>query len=76
MQPNLSSFPCTQFGSATREFSRSWYNKYTCIEYNEFKDVAYCFHCFLFKQPGRAEHLVLKSSPKADLKIGNMHLKA
>jgi len=29
MQPKLTSFPCTSFGSDTRAFSKSWYNKYT-----------------------------------------------
>jgi hypothetical protein len=77
MQPNLPSFPRTQFGSARRAFSKTWYNKYTWIEYSEFKDAAYCFYCFLFMQPGRGPStLVLKSSPKTDLKIGSMHLKA
>jgi hypothetical protein len=56
MQPNLPNFPRTQFGSVTRAFCKSWYKKYTWIEYSEFKDAAYCFHCFLFKQPGRREH--------------------
>ena len=56
MQPNLSSFPHTLFGSQTRAFCGSWYKKYTWIEYSEFKDAAYCFYCFLFKQPGRAEY--------------------
>ncbi|RHN66617.1 putative transcription factor and/or regulators TTF-type(Zn) family [Medicago truncatula] len=55
-QPNSASFPRTQFGRDARSFSRSWYNKYTWIEYSESKDAAYCFYCFLFKQPGRAEH--------------------
>ena len=56
MQPNLSSFPRTLFGSQTRAFCRSWYEKYAWIEYSEFKDATYCFYCFLFKQPGRAEY--------------------
>jgi hypothetical protein len=37
-------------------FCKSWYEKYTWIEYSEFKDATYCFHCFLFQQPGRPEH--------------------
>jgi len=56
MQPKLTSFSRTPFGSATRTFSKSWYNKYTWIEYSELKDAIYCFYFFLFKQPGRAEH--------------------
>jgi hypothetical protein len=71
MQPKLTSFPHTPFESVTRAFSKSWYNKYTWIEYNELKDAAYCFYCFLFKQLGRAEHFGYE-----DLKIGSIHLKA
>ncbi|XP_058746257.1 uncharacterized protein LOC131619136 [Vicia villosa] len=56
MQPDLSSFPRTPFGSVKRAFSKSRYKNYTWLEYNEIKDAAYCFYCFLFKQPGRAEH--------------------
>ncbi|XP_058774666.1 uncharacterized protein LOC131648942 [Vicia villosa] len=56
MQPDLSSFPRTPFGSVTRAFSKSWYKNYTWLEYSEIKDAAYYFYCFLFKQPGRAEH--------------------
>ena len=55
MQPKLTSFPRTPFGSATRAFSKSWYNKYTRIEYSELNYATYCFYCLLFKQPGRAE---------------------
>jgi hypothetical protein len=56
MQPNLSSFRRTLFGSQRRAFCSSWYKKYTWIEYSEFKDAAYCFYRFLFKQPERAEY--------------------
>ena len=30
-----------------------WYKKYNWLEYSESKDAGYCF---LFKQPGRAQH--------------------
>ncbi|XP_058776974.1 uncharacterized protein LOC131651326 [Vicia villosa] len=56
MQPDLSSFPRTPFGSVKRAFSKSWYKSYTWLEYSEIKDATYYFYCFLFKQPGRAEH--------------------
>ncbi|XP_058749701.1 uncharacterized protein LOC131622679 [Vicia villosa] len=56
MQPDLSSFPRTPFGSVKRAFSKSWYKNYTWLEYSEIKDTTYCFYCILFKQPGRAEH--------------------
>ncbi|KEH26663.1 hypothetical protein MTR_6g066340 [Medicago truncatula] len=34
IQPKLTRFPRTPLGSATRAFSKSWYNKYTWIEYS------------------------------------------
>src|ERR1051325_10765578 len=56
MQPDIQSFPRTPFGSVSRAFNKSWYKNYTWLEYSEIKDAAYCFYCFLFKKPGRAEH--------------------
>jgi hypothetical protein len=38
-----------------RAFSKSWYINYNWLEYNESKDLTFCFYCFLFKEPGRAE---------------------
>ncbi|XP_058733370.1 uncharacterized protein LOC131604978 [Vicia villosa] len=55
-QPDLAIFPRTQFGKSSRAFCKAWYKNYTWIEYSESKDAAYCFYCFLFKPPGRAEH--------------------
>jgi len=74
MQPNMLSFPRTQFGSAKRAFSKSWYNKYTWIEYSELRDTAYSFYCFLFKQLGRADYFGFEVFV-IDLKIGSMHLR-
>ncbi|XP_057428396.1 uncharacterized protein LOC130721834 [Lotus japonicus] len=56
MQPKLAKFPRTGFGKVSRGFSKLWYDKNPWLEYSEFKDAAYCFYCFLFKQPGMAEH--------------------
>uniref|UniRef100_A0A8R7VFV7 TTF-type domain-containing protein n=1 Tax=Triticum urartu TaxID=4572 RepID=A0A8R7VFV7_TRIUA len=58
MQPDLNKYHRTEFGSSrsSRAFSKSWYKMYDWIEYSEWKNAAYCFYCFLFKQPGRAEH--------------------
>ncbi|XP_058751195.1 uncharacterized protein LOC131624263 [Vicia villosa] len=55
-QPDLARFPRTQFGKSSRAFCKAWYKSYTWIEYSESKDATYCFYCFLFKPPGRAEH--------------------
>ncbi|XP_058746630.1 uncharacterized protein LOC131619560 [Vicia villosa] len=68
MQPDLKSFPCTPFGSAKREFSKSWYMNYAWLEYSEIKDVAYCFYHFLFKKLGRAEHFGFKVFTKSGYK--------
>ncbi|XP_058746988.1 uncharacterized protein LOC131619973 [Vicia villosa] len=55
-QPDLARFPRTPFGKYSRAFCKAWYKNYTWIEYSESKDATYCFYCFLFKPPGRAEH--------------------
>ncbi|XP_058765173.1 uncharacterized protein LOC131638619 [Vicia villosa] len=55
-QPDLARFPRTEFGKYSRAFCKAWYKNYTWIEYSESKDATYCFYCFLFKPPGRAEH--------------------
>ncbi|KRH71710.1 hypothetical protein GLYMA_02G163400v4 [Glycine max] len=78
MQPHLPSFPRTPFGSVSRAFSKSWYKNYTWLEYSEIKDAAYCFYCFLFKQPGRAEHFgfeVFTKSGYRDWKHASQGLK-
>ncbi|KAK2429995.1 hypothetical protein QL285_028379 [Trifolium repens] len=69
-QPILERFPRTEFGSSsrTRKFCKSWYEKYTGIKYSEFKDSAYCFHCLLFKQPGRADHFGYEVFTKDEFK--------
>jgi hypothetical protein len=54
-QPILD-FPSKKYGSKSRKFSASWYKKYDWIEYSESKRAAYCFYCFLFKQPGSSTH--------------------
>ena len=55
-QPILK-FPLKQFGNNAkkRAFSKSWYINYNWLEYSEYKDVAFCFYCFLFKERGRAK---------------------
>jgi hypothetical protein len=49
-------FPSKKYGSKSRKFSASWYKKYDWIEYSKSKHAAYCFYCFLFKQPGSSTH--------------------
>jgi hypothetical protein len=38
-----------------RAFSQSWFQRYNWIEYSVSKHAAFCFYCFLFKNPGSAE---------------------
>lgn len=76
MQPDLPSFPCTPFGSVKKAFSKSWYKNYTWLEYSYIKDTTYCFYCFLFKKPGRAEHFSFEFFIKSGYKDGIMHIKA
>ena len=40
------------------------YEKYNWIEYSESEDAAFYFYCFLFKQPGRAEHFGFEVLPE------------
>ncbi|CAJ2643438.1 unnamed protein product [Trifolium pratense] len=63
-QPILEKFPRTQFAREprTRAFCNTW------IEYSEFKDAAYCFHCFLFKKPGRSEQFGFEVFTKSGYK--------
>jgi hypothetical protein len=46
----------TKFGPNWRSFLNAWYTKYDWLEYNVEKDVAYCFHYFLFKSSSNVSH--------------------
>jgi hypothetical protein len=48
-------FPKKKFGDSSRAFQQAWYKKFDWLEYSVSKDAAFCFYCFLFKEPGRAE---------------------
>jgi hypothetical protein len=62
-QPANLIFPRTQFGIGdSRSFVISWYKRYNWLEYSESRDAGFFFYCFLVKQPGRAEHFVLKNA--------------
>jgi hypothetical protein len=47
-RPPLEEFPQRNCGGK-RRFIRSWFDKYSWLEYSEEKDVAFCFVCYLFK---------------------------
>jgi hypothetical protein len=46
-------FPKKQIGDRQRSFQESWFKKHEWLEYSVAKDAAFCFYCFLFKQPRR-----------------------
>eukprot|EP00118_Oscarella_pearsei_P001334 m.7187 g.7187 ORF g.7187 m.7187 type:complete len:190 (+) comp17957_c0_seq1:48-617(+) len=48
IQPSLSSFPSTAFGSRRRSFCAEWYKKFPLIEYSVTKDAIFCFPCRRF----------------------------
>jgi hypothetical protein len=76
-QLNLLKFPLKQFGNNAkkRAYSKSWYINYNWLEYSKSKDLAFCFYCFLFKEPGRTEIFGYDVFNKRDLMIGSMHIK-
>ena len=44
-------YPQTKIGNSNRSFQKSWFKKHKWLEYSVAKDAAFCFYCFLFKQP-------------------------
>lgn len=49
VQPKLASFNPKQYGNSKRDFSASWYNGRTWLEYSVEKGAAFCFPCRHFK---------------------------
>jgi len=47
-QPILDIFPRTMFSGALRSFQKSWYQKFTWLEYSPEEDLAFCFPCRMF----------------------------
>ncbi|KAJ0967581.1 hypothetical protein J5N97_024498 [Dioscorea zingiberensis] len=50
-QPIGHNFPRKQQGKDLRSFKEVWFQKFDWLEYSVEKDGAYCFYCYLFKQP-------------------------
>nr|XP_055045508.1 zinc finger MYM-type protein 1-like [Misgurnus anguillicaudatus] len=48
IQKELESYPLTLIRENKRSFSKNWFEKYKWLEYNKFKDAAYCFPCRVF----------------------------
>ncbi|KAK9665781.1 hypothetical protein RND81_14G135800 [Saponaria officinalis] len=44
-------FPQSLQGNKPRRFKALWYGRYDWLEYSEQNDAAFCFYCYLFKEP-------------------------
>jgi hypothetical protein len=52
-QPRDIAFKYSMFGEKKTRFSPNWFDDYgSWLEYSEWKDKAYCFCCFLFRDRG------------------------
>lgn len=54
-QPKGHDYPITVISNRNRSFHDDWYKDNPWLEYSVAKDAAFCFYCYLFKQP-RAEN--------------------
>ncbi|KAL6870766.1 hypothetical protein ACP4OV_014614 [Aristida adscensionis] len=54
-QPKGHNYPKRKICNRNRSFHDEWYKNHPWLEYSVAKDAAFCFYCFLFKQP-RAEN--------------------
>jgi hypothetical protein len=73
-QPKGHKYPKWMIGNHNRSFHDEWYVNNLWLEYNIAKDVAFCFYCYLFKQP-RAEIMVLMPSRLLGFVDGKMDMK-
>ncbi|CAN0917651.1 hypothetical protein LINGRAHAP2_LOCUS30435, partial [Linum grandiflorum] len=51
-QPRGYSFPYKDMFGFNRKFNPAGFDAYYWLEYSVKEDVAYCLHCYLFKQEG------------------------
>jgi hypothetical protein len=67
-QPTNHSYERTWVGNGYRSFHDYWYNDHRgWLEYSVSKNAAFCFYCFLFKQP-RAENFGIEAFTKNGFK--------
>lgn len=50
-QPIGHKYPQKLMGNRQRSFHDSWFKMHNWLEYSIAKDAAFCFYCYLFKQP-------------------------
>ncbi|KAI5680426.1 hypothetical protein M9H77_01653 [Catharanthus roseus] len=55
-QPCDHKFPHTDFGEIRRSFQKQWFKDFTWLEYNVYKDAAFCFCCYLFGKSQNHKH--------------------
>lgn len=54
-QPKGHNYPKRKISNRNRSFHDEWFTGHPWLEYSIAKDAAFCFYCYLFKQP-RAEN--------------------
>ncbi|WVZ87886.1 hypothetical protein U9M48_034461 [Paspalum notatum var. saurae] len=55
-QPRTLDFPLSRIGERNRRFNPAWFDEFgNWLEYSESTDRAYCFTCFLFRDPTKKE---------------------
>ena len=55
-QPCTLNFPSIRIGDRNRRFNPEWFDEFgNWLEYSESTDRAYCFTCFLFRDPTKKE---------------------
>ena len=47
-QPKNAIFPQTKFGSSSRSFRASWYDRFKWLEYSIERDACFCYPCHIF----------------------------
>jgi hypothetical protein len=56
-QPCTCNFPVPYIGDKPKRFISEWFDEFgSWLEYNESKDIAYCFCCFLFRDKKDARY--------------------
>jgi hypothetical protein len=57
-QPKGHNYPRRMITDCNRSFQEDWFSNNPWLEYSVDKDAAYCFYCYLFKQPRHENYCV------------------